>query len=436
MELIKKLLSRLKKSELATNASIYGTFNVANGLAPLLLVPYLSRKLSPESFGKAQMFLLLVGGIGALADFSIPSAVQRASFDKGKNIKEYLGGGLALSALTTTSAVCMLLIFGKHLESALSISVTWMVIAVLLAFAKGVIQTRCALWQAAGKAGAFGAMNSALLALSLLMVFFYVGLIGLDWKGRVVAEVSAVSVIASGSLFLIWREPGISFARLKYGFNDCLRFGKGLLLYRLGGQTFYLTDRILLAGMVGIAFVGVYSAAKTIAMVMVIMVASFDLAWKPWVFKQLSERGESGGRLVAKVALMYVPAILLVGLVFWALYPIVADVMLGEKFTAAQELIPWLIAGYALDGCYRTVTVFLWYEKKTSALGIGALMAALAGVPIYIFCIKHWGGEGAAKGMLIGYAVYLISGILISFRKSEECRRAFSSVLIGGRSGG
>src|SRR5262245_37569837 len=85
-----------------TNSSLRGapTYLASNVLAaaiPLLLLPILTRYLSPAEYGETAMFQTVVGAAGALVGLGTVGAAVRKYFDKGATedvAREFIGACL------------------------------------------------------------------------------------------------------------------------------------------------------------------------------------------------------------------------------------------------------------------------------------------------------------------------------------------------------
>src|SRR5690606_13004257 len=80
-------------------------YAVSNGLAaglPLLLLPILTRTLTPDEYGLVAMFSVVVTAFGALTGLSVHGAVSMRYFDRDSlDFPRYVGSCLAILAVST-----------------------------------------------------------------------------------------------------------------------------------------------------------------------------------------------------------------------------------------------------------------------------------------------------------------------------------------------
>ena len=93
---------------LVGSAGIYTLANIANNAIPFLLLPVLTRVLTPEEFGIVAIFTTLVTAFGAFTGLSAHGAVNVRLFDPQTRHARYVGTVLAI--LGSSTAVVLLVV--------------------------------------------------------------------------------------------------------------------------------------------------------------------------------------------------------------------------------------------------------------------------------------------------------------------------------------
>ena len=199
--------------------AIYAAANVVSAAIPFLMLPLLTRVLTPADYGHVVAFALLVTLCMPFAGLSVHSAVGVAWFNKPRTeIPPFNGMALGLIVVTTAmtapivAAVVMLMP-----TLAADLPPAWGAVAALTAGANVLLQCRLILWQSQSQPlkSAIVQVSASLLniALSLLAVLSF----GLGGAGRNsgIAVAAIAMAVVSAVMFVHSRDAAWSY-RPKY----------------------------------------------------------------------------------------------------------------------------------------------------------------------------------------------------------------------------
>ena len=100
-------LARVRRSTLARSSGVYGVSTILNRAIPFLLLPVLTRYLSPEDFGKVALFTVAVNLMLPFVGFTTDSAIGRQYFERDRiDLASYVTN--CLYVLAGTSVVALL----------------------------------------------------------------------------------------------------------------------------------------------------------------------------------------------------------------------------------------------------------------------------------------------------------------------------------------
>jgi O-antigen/teichoic acid export membrane protein len=102
-----------------------------------------------------------------------------------------------------------------------------------------------------------------------------------------------------------------------------------------------------------------------------------------------------------------------VALITWLAVPLTA-LLLAEQYGGAAELLPWIGAAYALQGCRQIFDSVVYAQTRTTVLVVVQLIAAPTTVALYLLLIPRMAALGAAIATLAGMAVALTAVALLS----------------------
>jgi O-antigen/teichoic acid export membrane protein len=165
-------------------------------------------------------------------------------------------------------------------------------------------------------------------------------------------------------------------------------------------------DRIIIMSILGPTATGIYSVGYQIGMVIGVLVAAFNKAWAPYLFRVLSNTPSLNDKIkIVKFSYLYFILILIIAFLFTYISNLLVPFFLGESFIASSELIIYFAIAFAFDGMYYMVTNYLFFVKKTHVLAYVTFIASAFHIFLLIYLINHNGILGAAQAGLISYGI-------------------------------
>jgi O-antigen/teichoic acid export membrane protein len=395
------------ESELTRPAAIYFLANVLSSAIPLLLLPVLTRILSPADFGLVAMFSTIQVFLFPVVGLGTKGFVTRQFFGQRGEVPSYLTTCLVITAANATCLVVVFWFTRSALVEVTGLPVAWLFVAILAAAAQFVIALCLSFWQASGQAirvGILEVLQAAMNAgLSLLLV---VGA-RFGWEGRTTGQVAGILLAAALSLLLLARarhlgRPGLTQARA------ALAFGLPLVPHGVAGATLVVADRLLIANLIDLEHAGLYTAAVQVALGIGLVIHAFNRAYTPWLYRELSGVDtEERRRWVVRQSYGYFVVLALLGFAVAAASPWIA-MLLGETFKASATLIPYLVAGIVMTGMYNVLAGYLMFSRRTGELSAITILSAALSVVASVLLIRLNGLAGAAQAFVLTQAVLLL----------------------------
>ncbi|MEZ5834486.1 MAG: oligosaccharide flippase family protein [Geminicoccaceae bacterium] len=195
-------------------------------------------------------------------------------------------------------------------------------------------------------------------------------------------------------------------------------FGLPLGLVGIGGTIIALSDRYLLAWLIGVDAAGAYAAPYDLAQrsLSVLLLSAF-LACSPNVFGLFSEGklNEARWAMHAQMSLSLVVALPTATLLA-VTSPLISQILFGEAFRqTASALLPWITAASLLQGVQSYYFSYGFTLPKRA--GMNAMIVAsgaLLNLPLNLIFIPSMGIVGAAVATIISYAAVLFVSIIIT----------------------
>jgi len=376
----------------------FATIAAGQGLA-FLLLPVVSRALSPEAYGAYSLSLAVSTLIGMIASSWVRNVALRLYFDaatRGTTRGFFLGTALlqalgfaVLYGLTLT----VLAILGYELAP---LRVMLSAGAAILAGDLAVHATT--LLRAEQRSSSFAIAEIGGGALRFLLTL---GGIALGWRSaELLFDASAAGyLIAAGyAVPTLWRRLSGPLGIDVAGTLEVLRHGPAALPFSLGNWLERLADRLVVEYYLGTAVQGIYSIGYTLGerTMGTLINAVFMMAW-PEILTAWKEGSTARARAALSEALVLYAWFSFGPVVFLIAYG--ADLhrwMMGAAFHDGAPLVGIVAASMWIGGFTSYLNRHLELGKRFSTLSAITLAGATVNVALNLWLVPRYGMMGAA----------------------------------------
>lgn len=399
-------------------AGIFLSANVVNAGIPFLLLPFLTTALTPADYGVVAMFGVMVNLFGTLTGLSVHGAIGVRYFELEKSVlARYTGGCVVILFISTAAVFSLVAMFGRWLVGPTSLPYEWLLVAVLISGLQFLINIKLTLWRVRGAAAQYGvfqvSQGVANAGVSLIFIFGFL----MAWEGRVLGQIIATS--AFGILALLGLFINNELSRPKAGEGqviNALKFGVPLIPHAIGGLVMVVADRFIIASMLDVEAVGIYTLALQVGMMMGLVTDAFSKVYSPWLYAKLKESTDRARLEVVGVTYLswlvfFVLAILALG--FSELF---FSAVIGGGFAPAKELIIWFFLGQTFKGMYLSVVGLFFFTSRTSYVSLATVSTGLFSVVITVALVKPFGLQGAAIAYVFSEGLLFLLTWLVSRR--------------------
>ena len=409
------LFRYITNSSLFKASGLYTTFSIINASIPFLLLPVLTRYLSPEDYGIIAMFGILVSIVGLFTGLSVHGAINRAYFEKDIDFKEYVANCIYILGLSSLFTLIIVFIIKEYIYKFTGVPESWILIAVLVSFFQFLILSNLVIHQAKLEAKKYGFIQLGQGLLNATLTIFLVVLMNMKWEGRLLAQLLSVIVFGIFSFIVIakfWSKWKLNIEYIKHA----LKFGVPLIPHTIGGILMVMTDRFIINNLLGTKEVGIYTAGLQIGMIIGLLADSFNKAWAPWLFNKLNENNYETKIKIVKFTYAYFIGILTIALILGFSSPYIVSIIFGEDFYSAKDVILWIALGYAFNGMYYMVTNYIFYTYKTYILTWITMFAGTLNIPITFLLVKLNGITGAGQSYTLVFFIFFILTWIVSYK--------------------
>lgn len=414
MQLIPGAVTR---SQVLRAGFIYAVANALSAGVPFLLLPILTRALSPADYGMVVSFFMLVTFSNALAGLNVHSAVAVKWFRReDTDFPSLVGTALWLAVGSTVLCGTVLLCCAPFLRARLDLAPPFWFLAAVQTGATIVIGVRTVLWQSQGLAFRAASLQVAAtvlnLALSLLAVFVF----SLGGTGRIVGSVVAGLLGAALATWLLFAAGDARSSASVADLRWLLRFGLPLVPYAFTSALLANADRFSVAAILGRDALGIYGAAAQLGMVMIVLNDALNKAISPWMYSQLARQSTRSRLRVVGAVYVLVPVWASIAVVLWLALVTVGSSILDQRYQPAIELSLWFLLGGAVTALTTNVNGLFFFTSKNEWLTVATVGCAIAATLLAPVLAGAWGLKGAALSFLMVQLLLLLLSWLLSLR--------------------
>jgi O-antigen/teichoic acid export membrane protein len=414
--MIKKILS----TRLFKNMGVYMVSSIINAAIPFLLLPVLTRYLSPNDYGITATFQSLTGLFSFLVGLNTQTAVIRRFYDTDKvNYSEYISNCILILFLSTAILIVLTFPFSDFISRITDFPRSWLWTIVLVSFFQYLFSIILGVWQVRGKVYYYAMFQNSQTLVNILLSLIFIISLGMNWKGRIMGQTISTAAFGIMSLLILRRLDLIKSTMNRSYLSDALKFGVPLIPYSFTGWILLSMDRILLNNLVGLKETGLYSVAYQLSMIIALFQISFNTAWVPWLYEKIKLNNAKQNISIVRLSYAFILANFLLAALLVVAGPPFIKFFIGKSFYGATEFLWWLCLAQAANAIHIVAITYVNYHNKNIYLTYSAIFTALIHMPVTYLLIKWHGTMGAAQSFFISSLLtsLLTFGIAIKFHR-------------------
>ncbi len=395
---------------------IYGFATAQPQLTAGLLAIVYTRIFTLQQFGVFGVLSAIVGFLTIVVDLGLPAAIVRNYYDHHEDsarVGAYLSSvvnGSAILSLAVLVPVGIVLWSGwEYFGIGSAGSTVFIVLLLLIAFLDRSAEVLGSIARAKERPLLFGAGHLAQFVATigsgvLLVLVLHKGIAG-ALLAVLVGRVAATLCYR----YFLFRSFDLTWAAPNWGdVKSCLVFGLPLVPNRFAGWARYLALRPVLAHIVPMAAVGLFSLASSLATMPNIISNAVDLALAPIYFKKRTAGSPEFVDRVHDFGTVFVAALFPIWVFFIAFTPDIIRVVAGARFEAAVPVSSALFcAAYARAQqpflmrqihFLRATWILPLITLPCAAISLGA---AIVLTPTYGIVSAGWGVVASDAALLL-----------------------------------
>lgn len=428
---LEQILISVTSSNLIRSSGVYTISSFINSALPLLLLPILTRRLTPADYGIVAMFQLAVSVVYPFIGMNLEGSIARKYFDKDDtDFPSYIGGCFVLASISLLIVTLLFWLNLSYIQSKTQIPEIWLKYVLVVATCQFITNVVLSIFQVRVQPIKYGILQILQSFLNVGLTILFVVVMHKAWDGRLEAQTITGIVFAAVCIIILVKTKHFSLNIKKNDLKHALKFGMPLIPHAIGGMFFTAIDRFFLTNLVGLEQTGNYTVAYQIGAVIGIITFAFNNAYYPWLFEKLNKNDLSIKKQIVKYTYIYFILLIVGAGLLLMVFPYIVSVFVGGSFKSIDTYSAFIVFGFVFQGMYYMVTNYIMYAQKTYIQAIVTISIGLLKIPITYFAIIWIGPVGASISYCLTFFIFFAATWILS---SKVYQMPWISVLIPAR---
>lgn len=383
-----------------TEAAVYTGANIINAVIPFLLLPILTRILSPAEYGLVAMFQTVLAIFGVFTGAGFHAAVRTRYFKMDSDrFPVYTGVCMLLMTLTTMITLGVVTLLLEPLAAFTSLDTNLLLLAVIVSAMQFYAQIRLVIWQVKRKPFAYSIFQILQSIMNLGLSLYLVVALSEGAQGRIngiAITIFVFGLIAIITLFYTRQaKPGLN----RDDAVSALKFSLPLIPYSLTAMLVLMADRFILNSTLGVESVGIYFVALQLAIPITVITDGINRAFTPWCYEKMQR--EHHHFMIATTYLLMLIFVAITLLYCISIY-FLFDIIVGPTYQQGITITLILAVAACLHACTMMVSKGVFYAEKTERLPLITITLGASYIVVAIAMVENFGLLGLACSYL-GY---------------------------------
>lgn len=402
-----KRINLLLKNSLVKTSFVYTLINFVNKAFPFILLPLLTRTLSPSDYGEYSLFRASTNILLPLIGVNLSEYIMKNYYSNDEySFSQKISLSIFINLILFGVIMGIVSIVNKDfISQTFDIHKEFILASIIITLCTSINNIERNILRCQNNTKLFSVLvigQTLLFFVSVLCLYYL----------RLLTLFSLIKIEVITYLFF----GVISLLVLKYKFKTYLFFDSRLLKLMVSfciplvlnsflAYIFSLSDRFIIAKELDSESVGYYSVAFQLVSVLQILAVAFNTSWTPFIYQKLKENVEHSyiRKIQTKVIIFFV----FLGLVYFLFLSFGFKYIVGEKYLHGVKLVKWLLIGTLFQLIYWLNSTILIYRQKNWSLTIFSLVVTTFSIVSNFSLIKKYGIEVSA-------VIYCVSWILLA----------------------
>ncbi|MCB9172999.1 MAG: oligosaccharide flippase family protein [Flavobacteriales bacterium] len=395
--------------------SVFTGVNVISSGISFLLLPVLTKYLSPEDYGVLSLFTAATSFIVALLSFGTTNIIMVKLYSEKNNFGSYFRTFLGLITLNMLITVVLFLLITMVSPNFMGLPKYLILFVPIVAIGVVFFETISTLMTYKKQTIKFALFSLFKFFIEIGLVILFVIVLNYTWKGRILALFLSLLVIGIfGYRYLVSED--LLKGKLQFVFyKNLLKEGSPLILMSVSIMVMNLSDRFYLEKMVGLKETGLYSVAYSIASIELLVIGASMNVFRPMIYDYLENIKENKKRLL-NLSLVFILLTLGIFIIIAFSNEFIFKYFLEVSYESASIFVIPLTLSSLFWGIFSFYISYYLYYKKNRIIGLFSVIGIVINLVLNYYCILYYGAVGAAYATLITY--FSIAVLAVIFKGS------------------
>jgi O-antigen/teichoic acid export membrane protein len=390
------------------SSSIYLLTSIINRAIPFLLLPFLTKYLSPEEYGIVTIITIIISFSYPLMNMSGNLLIAKNYFVNKDQIKAINSNHFIIVILSFFVLLVTYTLLTQVFNVKFDVPYYWIVIVLFVGIFNSVNLNYITILRCSNrvyKYGQYEILKSVVnVGVSILLVVSF----KMSWQGRAWGIIVSLVMYGLLSFYRQKKEDVLDFTFNKEVFKTNWKFVFPLIPLTLSNMVMNFSDRFFIKEIVGIKALGLYSVGYTLGMSILVYTESFSKAWQPWFFEKAKNFNENS-RIIYKSVFYYFISLCVLPLVIFAgskyvIYPY----LINKQFAFSLNYVLGVAFAYSLQAIFIVLySVLIWLDK-TKIIGIASISTLVVNLLLNFWLVKYFAAMGAVYATIATYFLMVL----------------------------
>ena len=388
----------------------YFITTILNQALPFLILPIITRFLTPSEYGNVALFSFYLVLSNALSGSSIPTVISKHFFSREKEyIARIIGNCILIVAFLSLIIFMAIIIFYPFLQSLFQLPLLWLFLIPITSFAFILFSMGLNVMRNTKKILTFSKHQIGNTAINLVISLIFIVLLMWGWHGRVWGIIISYIISAAGSYLYLKKNGFISF-------DVSITLTKTIL--KVIAPLIPNSVQVVIISQVGIFFIqyyftkellGLYSIGFQIAVMIKLFSDTINMSWSPYLYEQISGRVVINKLYLTRLLLTII-GLLIMGVIFINLFAgVILRVMTTQSYYGAREFVPWFTFGFMFYGIYVLFFPILIKYENQKYISVVSFINMFVMIVLNVWFIKLFGHIGIAYAFCCTYFLMFLA---------------------------
>jgi len=397
--------------KLSKSIPLYTVANVINKGLVFLLIPILTKYISPFEYGTLSLFTTSLLFITPLITLQISSAINveyyKSHFDK-ENFPLYLSSAISIAFTSFVIFLILSISLKGIVSSSFEVPSYTIWFLPIIALFTTWIEVFKNILIVKKKPLNFGIFIILFTISDFAITYYFLVDLELSFYGRILGIFYSKFLFSIIAIFYLIKDKLLIFKIENKYILDILNYSLPLIPHSIGLIIIHSSDQFFINNMIGKQELGIYSVAYTIGAAIMLLDISFNQAFTPYLFEQLSDINHKKKMRIVMYSYIYAGCLIFIGIVLCFLAPYIYYYFIEQKYHSGIKYVPIIVCSYIFLGFYKIFTNYLFFLKKTKLIAALTVICAIITLLLNYCLISVYGTIGAAYATFTAFLLFFI----------------------------